>query len=185
MTKEKIKRKRGRPSKADKEAREKQQRRDTFTAWAMAVFMAIIAITLIAFTHNVTADEIVHKFKNPSFSGVNTSSHYLTIENQEFNRKEALEAEIEALKEAAEREEQNTTLARFIRNLESRIYAQLSRQLVDALFGDTPQTQGIIELMGNTIEYSVSEDGTMITLKITDPDGNTTEITVPIGSFTF
>jgi hypothetical protein len=53
------------------------------------------------------------------------------------------------------------------------------------MFGDTPQTQGIIELMGNTIEYSVSEDGTMITLKITDPDGNTTEITVPIGSFTF
>ena len=29
------------------------------------------------------------------------------------------------------------------------------------------------------------EDGTKITLKITDPDGNTTEITVPIGSFTF
>ena len=114
------------------------------------------------------ADEIVHKFKSPSFSGIGTSAHYLTIENQEFNRKEAIKAEIKAYKEQLEREAENTTLARFIRNLESRIYAQLSRQLVDALFGEDPSTSGILELMGNTIEYSVSEDGTMKTLKITD-----------------
>ena len=133
----------------------------------------------------VSADEMVHKFKSPSFSGVGTSSHYLTIENQEFNRKEANKAELKAYKEQLKRDAENTTLARFIRNLESRIYAQLSRQLVDALFGETPSTSGVLELMGNTIEYSVSEDGTMITLKITDPDGNVTEITVPIGSFTF
>ena len=40
----------------------------------------------------LSADQMVHKFKNPSFSGTNTSSHYLTIENQEFNRKEAIKA---------------------------------------------------------------------------------------------
>ena len=140
---------------------------------------------LLVLCLSVNADKMTHQFKSPSFSGIGTSSHYLTIENQEFNRKEANKAELKAYKEQLKRDAENTTLARFIRNLESRIYAQLSRQLVDALFGDTPQTQGIIELMGNTIEYSVSEDGTMITLKITDPDGNTTEITVPIGSFTF
>ena len=134
---------------------------------------------------SVSADEMVHKFKSPSFSGVGTSSDYLTIENQEFNRKEANKAELKAYKEQLKRDAENTTLARFIRNLESRIYAQLSRQLVDALFGETPSTSGVLELMGNTIEYSVSEDGTMITLKITDAEGNTTEITVPIGSFTF
>ena len=134
---------------------------------------------------SVSADEMVHKFKSPSFSGVGTSSHYLTIENQEFNRKEANKAELKAYKEQLKRDAENTTLARFIRNLESRIYAQLSRQLVDALFGETPSTSGVLELMGNTIEYSVSDDGTMITLKITDAEGNTTEITVPIGSFTF
>ena len=39
--------------------------------------------------------------------------------------------------------------------------------------------------MGNTIEYKVSEDGLTITLKITDSDGNTTEISVPVGSFLF
>ncbi len=140
---------------------------------------------LFVFASFTEADEIVHQFKNPSFSGINTSSHYLTIENQEFNRKEAIEAEIKAYQEELARDAENTTLARFIRNLESRIYAQLSRQLVDALFGETPSTSGTLELMGNTIEYEVSEDGTMITLTVTDANGNTTEITIPIGSFTF
>jgi len=129
------------------------------------------------------ADEIVFKFKSPSFSGINTSSHYLTIENQETSRREALKAEVKAYQEELEREANNTTLARFIRNLESRIYAQLSRQLVDNLFGETPATSGVVELEGNTIEYET--DGEFVTLKITDADGNTTEITLPIGSFTF
>ena len=140
---------------------------------------------LLVFCLAVNADKMTHRFKNPSFSGVGTSSHYLTIENQEYNRKEANKAELKAYKEQLKRDAENTTLARFIRNLESRIYAQLSRQLVDALFGENPSTSGILELMGNTIEYSVSEDGTMITLEITDAEGNVTEITVPIGSFTF
>ena len=157
---------------------------DNIWIYRTAGFLCVFFFLLLL-TNPLWADQIVHGFKNPSFSGVGTSSHYLTIENQEFNRKENIKAELKAYKEQLKRDAENTTLARFIRNLESRIYAQLSRQLVDALFGDTPQTQCIIELMGNTIEYSVSEDGTMITLKITDPDGNTTEITVPIGSFTF
>ena len=140
---------------------------------------------LLVLCLSVNADKMTHQFKSPSFSGIGTSSHYLTIENQEFNRKEANKAELKAYKEQLKRDAENTTLARFIRNLESRIYAQLSRQLVDALFGENPSTSGILELMGNTIEYAVSEDGTMITLKITDAEGNVTEITVPIGSFTF
>ena len=131
----------------------------------------------------VHSDEMVHKFKNPSFSGVGTSAHYLTIENQETSRKDAIKAEIKAYKEDLEREANNTTLARFIRNLESRIYAQLSRQLVDNLFGETANTSGTLELEGNTIEYSV--DGDYITLIITDANGNTTEITLPIGDFSF
>lgn len=149
--------------------------------------IAFIGLVLIIsiLSMQLMADEIVHKFKNPSFSGVGTSSHYLTIENQEFNRKADITAEIKALKEQQKRDEENTTLARFLRNLESRIYAQLSRQLVDQLFGEIPQTSGILEFMGTTIEYSVSEDGLMITLKITNQDGEITEITLPIGSFTF
>ena len=151
----------------------------------MKILSTLFIVLLLGVSNALVGDELVHKFKSPSFSGINRSAHYLTIENQEFNRKAAIEAEIKAYREELEREADNTTLARFIRNLESRIYAQLSRQLVDALFGENPSTFGTLELMGNTIEYSVSADGTMITLKITDAEGNVTEITVPIGSFTF
>ena len=101
-----------------------------------------IKINLIAFfiwQGDIFADELLFKFKSPSFSGVNTSSHYLTIENQEATRKQAIKEEIEAYQDQLAREADNTTLARFIRNLESRIYAQLSRQMVEQLFGETPQ----------------------------------------------
>ena len=147
----------------------------------LVCILGLANIVLISLT--LSADEMTHKFKNPSFSGQGTSSHYLTIENQEFNRKEAIREEIKAYQEDLEREAENTTLARFIRNLESRIYAQLSRQLVDSLFGETASDFGTLELEGNTIEYRVEDD--KVTLIITDEEGNTTEITVPLGSFTF
>jgi len=152
---------------------------------ASIVQILVFGFMLLAFWTNskLFADEIVFKFKSPSFNGIGTSSHYLTIQNQEFNRKEALKAEIKALQDEIERDKENTTLARFIRNLESRIYAQLSRQLVENLFGETPSDSGVLELEGNRIEYSVV-DG-IITLNITDSDGNTTTISLPIGSFTF
>jgi hypothetical protein len=142
----------------------------------IALFLGIIGI-------NLNADTITHKFKSPSFNGVGTSSHYLTIENQEFSRKLTIKEEIKALQEEMEREKENSTLARFMRNLESRVYAELSRQLVNNLFGETPSTEGTITLEGNTIEYT--SDGVTLTLKITEADGTVTEITIPIGTFTF
>jgi len=138
---------------------------------------------LILFASNLLADEILFKFKSPSFSGVNTSSHFLTIENQENTRKQTVKDEIKAYQDELARDADNTTLARFIRNLESRIYAQLSRQMVEQLFGQTPQKQGKLELEGNTIEYIVEAE--TITLTITDEVGGQTNITVPIGDFTF
>jgi hypothetical protein len=129
---------------------------------------------LVLFASNLVADEISFRFKSPSFSGVNSSSHYLT---------QSIKDEIQAYQDELAREADNTTLARFIRNLESRIYAQLSRQMVEQLFGETPQKEGKLELEGNTIEYVVEDE--TITLIITDETGGTTSITVPIGSFTF
>ena len=145
--------------------------------------LIVIFLFSILAVNNIHGDEMVHKFKNPSFSGIGTSSHYLTIENQEFSRKMTIEEELKAIQEQIERDKENTTLARFIRNLESRIYAQLSRQLVENLFGENPSTSGILELEGNTIEYSI-EDG-IITLTVTDSDGNITTIQLPIGDFSF
>ena len=132
---------------------------------------------------NSISDEMVHQFKNPSFSGIGTSAHYLTIENQEFSRKMTIKEELKALQDQIKRDKENTTLARFIRNLESRIYAQLSRQLVENLFGETASTEGTLTLEGNTITYSV-ENG-IITLVITDSNGDTTTIQLPIGNFSF
>ena len=138
---------------------------------------------LVILSNPLWSDEIVHKFKSPSFSGIGTSSHYLTIENQEYTRKMTIKEELKALQDQIKRDKENTTLARFIRNLESRIYAQLSRQIVENLFGETPSTSGTLTLEGNTIEYSI-EDG-IITLIITDADGNVTTISLPIGDFSF
>ena len=145
------------------------------------IILSILSITL--FVAYLSADEMTHKFKNPSFSGVGTSSHYLTIDSQEFQRRQEIREELRAYTEDLQREAENTTLARFIRNLESRIYAQISRQLVDSLFGETASDFGTLELEGTTIEYRVEDD--KVTLIITDEEGNTTEITVPLGSFTF
>ena len=151
---------------------------------ANSVLGAILALVCIGFIAELNADEIKHEFKSPSFSGIGTSSHYLTIENQEFSRKEALEAEIQALKDALKREQENTTLARFIKNFESRIYAQLSRQLVDQLFGENPATDGSFTLFDNIITWT--SDGVTITLEIfNETTGETTTITIPIGDFGF
>ena len=149
----------------------------------MKILSTIFIILVLGVRGFANADEMVHKFKTPSFSGIGTSAHYLTIENQEHMRKMTIKEEVKALQEQIERDKENTTLARFVRNLESRIYAQLSRQLVENLFGETPSDSGILELEGNTIEFEVV-DG-IITLRITDSDGNTTVISLPIGDFTF
>ena len=151
--------------------------------YRIAGFLCVFFL-LVLITNPLWADTITFKFKNPSFSGLNTSSHYLTIENQEFNRKEALKAEIKALQDQIERDKENTTLARFIRNLESRIYAQLSRQLVDQLFGENPATEGSFTLFDNLISWT--SDGISITLTIfNETTGETTTITIPIGDFGF
>ena len=55
--------------------------------------MKINLLTLLILTTTATATEIVHKFSNPSFSGINQSAHYLTIDEQERTRKEKIRAE--------------------------------------------------------------------------------------------
>ena len=116
------------------------------------VLYLIILLTGLATTS--IADELVHSFKNPSFSGVGVSAHYLTVENQQKSRRDELQDDIASALKAAEREESNSTLAKFIRNLESRIYAQLSKQLVDNMFGnESASMMGSFSLEGNDITF--------------------------------
>ena len=159
-----------------------ERNHDNIVANAVVGALLAVSVALIAFP--MMSDEIKFKFKSPSFSGVGTSSHYLTIYSQEMNRKEGIEAEIKAMKEQLERDAENTTLARFIKNFESRVYAQLSRQLVDQLFGENPATEGSFLLFDNLITWT--SDGVTLTMTIfNEATGETTVITIPIGDFGF
>ena len=123
-------------------------------------------------------------FKSPSFSGIGYSSHVQTIENTETTRKQALEAaHLQAAKDAASAAG-NTTLSKFLNNFESRVYAQLSTQLINNLFGENPQNSGTVTIQGNTIVYTKTAD--QISLNVTDKTtGNVTQVIIPVGSFTF
>lgn len=149
----------------------------------------ILLTTIILILPITTKADIVHGFKNPSFSGIGTGSHYLTIENQEHSRKKAIKDALEAAEKAAQREAENTTLAKFIRNLESRIYAQLSKQLVDNMFSnDDAVTFGSFVLEGSMVSYEVltNENGEeYIKMRIVDENGTETIIEIPIGTGNF
>mgnify|MGYP001231483663 FL=1 len=145
----------------------------------------------VVFIQNILADELVHKFSNPSFSGINQSAHYLTIDEQERTRKEKIAEKIQEELEDAQREAENTVLAKFIRNLESRIYSTLAKDISESLFNyegnptiDNP-ISGEINLEGNILRWV--NNGITITLTIEEWfDGvliSTTEIVIPIGSF--
>lgn len=156
----------------------------------------IIALLIaLAITSQIQASELVHKFGNPSFSGIGQSAHYLTIDEQERTRKAEIAKKAQDALEDAEREADNTVLAKFIRNLESRIYSTLAKDISESLFnysGDQPDplnestwVSGTINLEGNLLTWI--NNGSTITLIIEEYlDGvliSTTEIVIPIGSF--
>ena len=128
------------------------------------------------------ASELTHQWKSPAFSGNGYSSHVLTIENQEYSRKKALKEKKEAAQRELIRDAANTNLSKFMKNVESRIYAQLSKQLVDNMFGENSGESGTVTFEGTTISYV--KDTENVTLTIVDTNGSQTVITVPIGDFT-
>ena len=154
------------------------------------VFMGLLFYVFS--TSIITASELVHDFKNPAFSGNGYSSHVLSIEQLQFNRKKQVKDDAKSAAAAAERKENNTTINKFIKNVESRIYANLSKQLVDNMFGTscdssttTCPTSGTAEVEGSTIYWVKDSSTEIITLTITTPDGAVTTMSVPLGDFNF
>ncbi len=156
--------------------------------YTMLFCVLILGVTL---TSLVSASELVHKFGSPSFNGVGQSAHYLTIDEQERTRKIKIYEDAQDILEDAEREADNTVLAKFIRNLESRIYSTLAKDISESLFNygtvptrDNP-VMGTINLEGNQLTWI--NDGVTITLIIEEyVDGvlvSTTEIVIPVGDF--
>ena len=135
------------------------------------------------------ASELTHDFKNPSFSGSGYSTHVLSIEQLQYNRKQDVKEAQKAEAARAKRENENTTINKFIKNVESRIYANLSKQLVDNMFGTscsgTCPTSGTAEVEGSTIYWVKDTSTEIITLTVTGADGTVTTMTVPMGDFNF
>ena len=183
-----MKRKVGRPSKADLEARKKAKEKQSVLYFILAVGIFLLGGIV---TQSLNADELVHKFGNPSFSGINQSAHYLTIDEQERTRKEKIRQDVQDALEEAQREADNTVMAKFLRNLQSRIYSTLAKDISESLFnyGNVPTIDnpiaGEINLEGNILRWV--NNGVTITLTIEEWfDGvliSTTEIVIPIGSF--
>ena len=144
----------------------------------------ILSIGVLTWVPFVLASPIAdYTFKSPSFTGSGYSSHVLTIENQEFTRRQQIAKDIQAALQAQAAAEKNTNLSKFLNNLESRIYAQISQNLATAMFASGGSTSGTLNFEGNTIFWT--KDTSNVYLTVTDTVGNQTQVTVPLGQFQF
>jgi len=144
----------------------------------MHIIRASLLVLLIS--SPATASEIQFQYKSPSFSGVGYSAHVLTIENLEATRRQKIAEDKKAQAAAEASAAKNTNLAKFLNNLESRVYATLSQKIAEQLFSDNGNTSGSFDIASNNVEWS--SDGSQITLRITDAGGSVTEVVVPYGS---
>ena len=153
----------------------------------------LIIITTLLLSNTVVASELGWGFKSPAFHyGNGYSSHVLSVEQLQHNRRQDIKDKADAEARRIERELENTTLNKFIKNVESRIYATLSKQMVDSMFADcdsTTQTcanSGTAEIEGSQISWAKDTTSGEITLTIIEADGSTTTITIPgSGEFNF
>mgnify|MGYP001372201074 CR=1 FL=1 len=140
----------------------------------------------------VQASELDFQFGNPAFSGNGYGTHVLSVDQLQHQRKNDVEDDAKSAASAAKRELNNTTIAKFVKNVESRIYANLSKQLVDNMFGvscdsetTTCATSGTADVEGSTLYWVKDTTTGNITLTITDESGAVTTMTVPVGDFVF
>ena len=145
--------------------------------------MAYLIVSFLILS-NVFASDFVHSFKSSTFNGMGYSSTAMTVENLARTRKQSIKETAKNEAQQAVIQAQNTPLNTFINNLQARIYSQLASQVTDQIFNSSGQSFGIINLQGGaTVTWQ--RNGDFATLYIIDPvSGNTTQITVPVGSLT-
>ena len=151
----------------------------------MKTLKIIVGVVILTIPTLSYASDLVHTFGSPSFSGIGQSQHFLSIAQIEHNRKQKLKDEAESDARQAARDEANETINKFIKNVESRIYAQISKNLVDSMFEDDNALTGTAELEGATIYWVKDLTAGTITVTITEEDGTTTELVVPLTGFGF
>ncbi len=155
----------------------------------MTLRILISSFLLVICSSSVNAD-LIWGFKSPAFHyGNGYSSHVLSVEQLQHNRKQDLADKAEAEAKRLERELENTTLNKFVKNVESRIYATLSKQMVDSMFADCGSScanSGTAEIEGSSISWVKDTTTGAITLTVIEADGSTTTIEIPgSGNFNF
>ena len=156
----------------------------------MRLLYVTIITLVIALTGSAANADLKWGFKSPAFHyGNGYSTHVLSVEQLQHNRKEDIRKAAEAEAARLERELENTTLNKFLKNVESRIYATLSKQMVDAMFADCTDncaTTGVAEIEGSTITWTKDTTTGEISLEVVEADGTVTKITIPgSGEFNF
>ena len=133
--------------------------------------MRVLGVSLLAaivLAAPASAQDIVYQPVDPTFGGNPfNSAHLLGIANAQntYTEKKSSAAN-------------NTQAQIFANQLQSRLLAALSNQIVDAIFGENPQERGTISFGGQTITFVRSLDD--VTLNITnDGTGEVTTIVVP------
>jgi len=131
----------------------------------------------------VAASELTFKFGSPSFSGNGKSSHYLTIENIEKTRKDAIKAQEKADADKVIADAKNTAIAKFKANVEARFYTALAKQITDNVFGSDglQQDSGTFTspIGGEVVTWTTPSGTGNVVVTVTETDGSVTTFTMP------
>ena len=144
---------------------------------------SLILMAIFAWFTAAPASELTFDFDSPSFSGNGKSSHYLTIENIEKTRKDAIDAQIKADAEKLKTEAKNTAIAKFKANIEARFYTALAKQITDNVFGTDglQQDSGTFTspVGGETVVWTTPSGTGNVVVTVTEEDGTVTTFTMP------
>ena len=147
-------------------------------------------LILLAISPIAKGSELEYRFSSPAFNGNGYSSHVLTIEQLETNRKKDIEDDIQAEADKALRDLKATNSYKFRNNLESRIYATLSKNIADQLFGEDDLSTVDGEWYSAETPFgdnvSWKRENNRIYITVSDSNGDlVSEFDVPIGDFAF
>ena len=147
--------------------------------------LIITILTTFLFTSSAFSSELTFDFDSPSFSGKGKSSHYLTIENIEKTRKDAIKAAEKAAADKVIADAKATAIAKFKANLEARFYTALAKQVTENVFGSDglQQDSGTFTspVGGEVITWPTTGTGNndTVTVVVTETDGTVTTFTMP------
>ena len=147
----------------------------------MRIIITILAV--LSLYSSAYGSELNFKFHSPSFSGQGKSSHYLTIENIEKTRKDAIKAAEKAAADKVIADAKATAVSKFKANIEARFYTALAKQITDNVFGTDglQQDSGTFTspVGGEVVTWETPGGTGNVTVTVTESDGTVTTFTMP------